>query len=374
MRPEEYIPVNEPLFLGNEKKYLADCIETGWVSSEGAYVKRFEEQFAHYVDRDFGVSVSNGSVALDTAINALGIGPGDEIILPTFTIISCIAPIIRAGATPILVDCDAETWNMNIAQVASKITPKTKAILIVHIYGLPVDMDPILELAEKNGLLIIEDAAEMHGQDYNGKSCGSFGQISTFSFYPNKLITTGEGGMLVTDDKNIAEKCKSYRNLCFEPPRRFIHNELGWNFRLSNIQAALGLAQLEQIEQSIEKKRYIGKRYTELLQDIPVLQLPIPEMHYAKNIYWVYGIVINDDTGITADEIINQLGDNNIGSRPFFWPMHKQPVLNSMGLFIDESYPVAERLAEQGFYIPSGMAITDQQIESVAEVLHNLFL
>jgi perosamine synthetase len=162
--------------------------------------------------------------------------------------------------------------------------------------------------------------------------------------------------------------------LCFEPPRRFIHNELGWNFRLSNIQAALGLAQLEQIEQSIEKKRYIGKRYTELLQDIPVLQLPIPEMHYAKNIYWVYGIVINDDTGITADEIINQLGDNNIGSRPFFWPMHKQPVLNSMGLFIDESYPVAERLAEQGFYIPSGMAITDQQIESVAEVLHNLFL
>ena len=262
MTPKEYIPVNEPLFLGNEKKYLTDCIETGWVSSEGAYVKRFEEQFARYVDRDFGVSVCNGSVALDTAINVLDIGPGDEVILPTFTIISCIAPIIRAGASPVLVDCDAETWNMNIDQVASKITQKTKAILVVHIYGLPVDMDPIIELADKHGIMLIEDAAEMHGQEYKGRHCGSFGQLSTFSFYPNKLITTGEGGMIVTDNKDIAEKCKSYRNLCLEPPRRFLHNKLGWNFRLSNIQAALGLAQLEQIEQFVEKKRFIGKRYT----------------------------------------------------------------------------------------------------------------
>jgi perosamine synthetase len=232
------IPVNEPLLDGNEKKYLSECIDTGWISSEGPFIRQFEEQFAQRVGRKYGIAVSNGSVAIDAAVAALEISRGDEVILPTFTIISCAAAIVRAGAVPVVVDCDPHTWNMDVSQIEAKITPRTKAIMVVHIYGLPTDMEPVLALADKHGLKIIEDAAEMHGQTYRGLPCGSFGDISTFSFYPNKHITTGEGGMLVTDDQKLAERCRSLRNLCFQPQKRFVHEELGWNFRMTNLQAA----------------------------------------------------------------------------------------------------------------------------------------
>ena len=267
------IPVNQPLLDGNEKKYLLECIETGWISSEGPFIKQFEEKFAARVDRKHGIAVCNGTAALDAAVEALGIGPGDEVILPAFTIISCIGQIVRAGAKPVLVDSDPATWNMDVSQIEGQITPRTKAIMVVHIYGLPVDMDPVLDIARRHGLKVIEDAAEMHGQNYKGRPCGSFGDISTFSFYPNKHITTGEGGMIVTNDDRLAEECRSLRNLCFQPQKRFVHERLGWNLRMTNMQAALGLAQLERLDDFVARKRRMGQRYTELLSGIPGIEL-----------------------------------------------------------------------------------------------------
>ena len=365
----EFIPVNEPLLKGNESKYLQECIETGWISSEGPFVKRFEELFAAKVRRNYGITLCNGSAALETAVFALGIGPGDEVILPTFTIISCAAAIVRAGAKPVAVDSDPLTWNMDVNQIEGKITPKTKAIMVVHIYGLPVDMDPILALAKKYGLMIIEDAAEAHGLDYKGQPCGSFGDISIFSFYPNKLVTTGEGGMVLTNDENLAERCRSFRNLCFQAKRRFIHEDLGWNFRMSNLQAAVGLAQLERIDDFILRKRYMGAVYTDLLKETPLLHLPVEKTDYAKNIYWVYGLVLDDNLSIDTKDVMQHLAEKGFGTRPFFWPMHEQPVFKKMGLFKNESYSVAERIARRGFYIPSGLALTEEQMARVAKAL-----
>jgi perosamine synthetase len=366
------IPVNEPLLNGNEKQYLNQCIDTGWISSEGPFVKQLEEDLAARVGRRYGIAVSNGSVALDAAVTALKLGPGDEVILPTFTIISCAAAIVRAGATPVVVDSDPITWNMDVDQIEAKITSRTKAIMVVHIYGLPVDMDPVLALADKHGLFIIEDAAEMHGQTYKGKPCGSFGDISTFSFYPNKHITTGEGGLILTDDEDLADRCRSLRNLCFQPQKRFIHEELGWNLRMSNLQAALGVAQLERLDEFVDRKRRMGQYYTELLADIPGLQLPLPQIDYAENIYWVYGLVLKDEVPFEAEAAMQRLREYKIGTRPFFWPMHEQPVFRRMGLFEQVSCPVAERIARRGFYIPSGLALSEGQMEQVSTVLREV--
>jgi len=366
------IPVNTPLLDGNERKYLLECLDTGWISSEGPFVKRFEDEFAAKVGRKFGVAVSNGSVALDAAVVALGIGPGDEVILPAFTIISCAAAIVRAGAVPVVVDSDPVTWNMDVTQIEAKITSRTKAIMVVHIYGLPVDMDPLLAIAEKHGLKIIEDAAEMHGQTYKGRPCGSFGDFSTFSFYPNKHITTGEGGMIVTDDPALAEKCRSLRNLCFQAKKRFIHEEIGWNLRFTNLQAALGLAQLETLDAHVLRKRAMGAKYTALLKDIPDLQLPLPATPYADNIYWVFGIVLGDSYAFDADEVARRLAAQKIGTRPFFWPMHEQPVFRKMGVFKSVRCPVAERIARRGFYVPSGLALEGHEMEAVAKALKEI--
>ena len=360
------IPVNTPLLDGNEERYLIECIRSGWVSSEGPFVERFEEQFAARVGRRFGIAVANGSLALDAAVAALDIGHGDEVIMPTFTIISCAAAVVRAAAKPVLVDCDPITWNMDVAAIEARITSRTKAIMAVHIYGLPVDMAPLLEIAAKHGLRVIEDAAEMHGQTYLGKPCGSFGDISTFSFYPNKLITTGEGGMIVTDDPQLAEVCRSLRNLCFQPHKRFVHDRLGWNMRMSNLQAAVGVAQLERLDEFVGRKRRMGQRYNELLAGLPGVQLPFPKTETAENIYWVYGLVLGNSMCFDAEEAMGRLGKNGIGCRPFFCPMHLQPVFQNMGLFVGESYPNADRIFRQGFYIPSGLGLTDAQISTVA--------
>lgn len=368
----DFIPVNEPLLDGNEKKYLLDCIETGWISSEGPYVERLEREFATRVGRRYGIAVCNGSAALEVAFAALGIGPGDEIILPTMTIISCITPIVRSGARPVLVDADASTWNMDVSQLEGKITPRTRAILAVHTYGLPVDMEPVMALAAGHGLAVVEDAAEAIGQTYKGAPCGSFGALSIFSFYPNKHVTTGEGGMVVTDDAALAERCRSLRNLCFQPARRFVHEELGWNFRLTNLQAALGVAQLERLDRHVARKREIGEHYSALLSGLDALQLPLAATEYARNIYWVYGLVLGDAVPYDGAQMMAKLAERGIGTRAFFWPMHKQPVFQRAGMFNGEHYPVAERLARRGFYIPSGLALQDKQIETVASQLRVL--
>jgi perosamine synthetase len=368
------IPINEPLLDGNEKKYLIECIESGWISSEGPFVKKLEDNFAKKIGRKFAVAVSNGSVAIDASISALGINKGDEVIIPTFTIISCAAPIVRIGAIPVVVDVDLSTWNMCVDQIEKKITPKTKAIMVVHIYGLPVDMAPILNLAQKYKLLIIEDAAEVIGQTYNGRMCGSFGDVSTFSFYPNKHVTTGEGGMIFTDNEEIALKCRELRNLSFIPPRRFVHEDLGWNFRMTNLQAALGVAQLERLDEFIIKKRQIGEWYNELLKEVPGIQLPLIRTEFAENIYWIYGLLINRNVKMNALEAMNKLNELGIGTRPFFFPMHQQPVFKKMNLFRGEICPNAEYLAEKGFYIPSGLALTYKQAEIVADSIKKIFI
>lgn len=362
-----YVPVNEPLLNGNEKKYLCECIDSGWISSEGPFVKEFEQKMSANVGRKYGIAVSSGTAALEVAVQALGIQAGDEIILPTFTIISCAMAITKLGAIPVLVDSDLSTWNMNVEEIENKITKKTKAIMIVHMYGLPADVEPILNLAEKYNLKIIEDAAEMHGQTYYGKPCGSFGDISTFSFYPNKHVTTGEGGMIVTDNEELAERCRSLRNLCFRKDVRYVHDEISDNYRFTNLQAALGLAQLERLDEFIRHKRAMGKYYTEKLRGIDGLLLPVERTDYADNIYWVYGLVL--DRHIQADnkEVQKLLTEQKIGTRTFFWCMHEQPVYKRIGLFEDESYSNAEYLARKGFYIPSGLALTGEQMEYVVE-------
>ncbi len=362
------IPVNTPLLNGNEEKYLMDCIRTGWISSEGPFIKAFEEKFSDYVGRKEGIAVSNGSGALDIAVQALGLGNGDEVIMPTFTIISPAQSVIRAGAIPVLVDSDSSTWNMDVSMIESRITPKTKAILVVHIYGIPTDMDPVIQLCRKYNLFLIEDAAEMHGQTYKGKQCGSFGDISTFSFYPNKHITTGEGGMIMTDDPELANRCRKLRNLAFEPAGpRFVHYELGWNYRMTNLQAALGLAQLEKIEEHIIKKRWIGKKYMEEFRDLKNFKLPLISTSYSENIFWVFGLI--SESKELCDSTVKKLGEAGIGTRPFFWCMHEQPVFLKMGLFKGEKYPVAEKLARNGFYIPSGLGLSDDDVSHVISIL-----
>lgn len=316
---KNFVPVNEPLLDGNEKKYLSECIDTGWISSDGPFVKRFENEFAIKMGRKYGIAVTNGTSAIDTAVHALNIGKGDEVIVPAFTIISCVHQIVRSGAKPVLVDADPVTWNMNVNKIEEKITKKTKAIMVVHIYGLPVDMEPVIKICKKYRLKLIEDSAEQIGQTYNNKPCGSFGDISTVSFYPNKHIATGEGGMILTNNDLLAKRCKELRNLCFQPKKRFVHKKLGWNFRMTNLQAAVGLAQLEQLDRFIEKKRWIGSKYNELLKDISGIKLPLAETHYSKNIYWVYGVLLDNSIKIDAEKFIINLSKIGIGARPFFF-------------------------------------------------------
>ena len=361
-----YIPVNTPLLNGNERKYLLECIESGWISSEGPFISEFENKFAKLMGRKHGIAVCNGTAAIDATIEALGISTDDEVIMPTFTIISCIAQIVRNGGKPVLVDSDPITWNMDVNQIESKITKRTKAIMVVHIYGLPVDMNPVLKIANQHGIKVIEDAAEMHGQSYRGFPCGSFGDISTFSFYPNKHITTGEGGMILTDDDELAENCRSLRNLCFQKDKRFVHERLGWNLRMTNLQAALGLAQLERLNEFVNLKRRMGAIYTEILKRSTKLQLPKVKTEYANNIYWVYGVIIDQSSGFNAEKFMQKLHERGIGTRPFFFPMHQQPILRKMGFFENETYPISEFMYQHGFYLPSGLGLTEEQISYIA--------
>jgi len=362
------IPVNEPIFFGNEKKYLNECIDSGWISSDGPFVSLFEKKLATYFNRKFAIAVSNGTVALDLAVESLNLKRGDEIILPSFTIISCIGSILRNGLVPIFIDQEKDTWNMDASTIEKNISKKTKAIMIVHIYGLPVDVDPILKIAKKYNLRVIEDAAEVIGQTYYDKKCGSFGDVSTLSFYPNKHITTGEGGMILTDDDDLADACRSLRNLCFLPGKRFIHEKLGWNLRMTNMQAAVGVAQLEQLDRFVEKKRWIGRLYNDLLSSVKGIQLPIQKTDYAENIYWVYGIVLKD-MHFQLSDVTKRLSDVGIGTRPFFGPLHNQPVIKSLGLANEHALPFCENLYDRGFYLPSGLALTEKDIQRSANEL-----
>ena len=365
------IPVNEPLVGENERKYVQECLQTGWISSEGRFIHAFEEGWAAFCGMSHGVAVSNGTVALEIAMACLDLKPGDEVILPTFTIISCAQAVTMCGLKPVLVDADPRTWCMDVSQVEAKITTRTRAIMPVHIYGHPVDMEPLMQLARKYNLIIIEDAAEAHGAEYKGHKCGGLGDLSCFSFYANKIITTGEGGMVLTNDPLQAESLRDLRNLCFKKERRFYHTELGHNYRLTNLQAAIGLGQLERIEESVTKKRWMGAAYTERLKHIHGLQLPVEEP-WAMNVYWMYGIVLEGAVGMDAVQFARRLAEQGVMTRPFFLGMHEQPVFRHMGLFLDEHYPVAEHIARQGLYLPSGMTLTEGQLDQVCQAVERV--
>lgn len=371
------IPVNEPLIGDKEIENVLDCLKTGWISSSGKYLEQFEQAWAGYCGMRYGVAVSNGTTALQVAVACLNLQPGDEVILPSFTIISCAQAITYNGGVPVLVDSDPHTWCMDSGQVESRITARTRAIMPVHIYGHPVDMDPILALAKQHGLAIIEDAAEAHGAEYLSDRgtphetwlrCGGMSDISVFSFYANKLVTTGEGGMVLTNDPAIAERARSLRNLCFRGERRFYHTDLGYNFRLTNLQAAIGLAQVERMPETIRKKRWMGERYTHRLKQFSQLQLPVEEP-WARQVYWMYGLVLDESTGMDAPEFARRMQAEGIETRPFFLGMHEQPVYLNQGLFAGEKYPVASRIARQGLYLPSGLALTENQLDEVCRAV-----
>jgi perosamine synthetase len=362
------ILVNTPLFLGKEKEYLSECIDTGWVSSDGPFVKKFEELFAKFLGVKHAIAISNGTVAIELALAAIDLKPGDEVILPSHTIISCPMGIIRREGKPVLVDVDPETWCIDVNQIENKITPRTKAIMPVHMFGHPCDMDGINNIAKKHGLIVIEDAAEAHGAEYNGKKCGGLGDIATFSFYANKIITTGEGGMILTDNDEYADKARYYRNLCFQPHQRFLHEDLGYNFRMTNIQAAIGVAQTEKFDELLNIKEKQGKRYTENLKGLKEIKIQKVEP-WAKHVYWVFGLLLEDTFPIDAFEWAKILLSEGVQTRPFFWPLHEQPVFNKQGLFNGEKYPLSSKLARRGLYVPSGMALKNEEIDKVSEIV-----
>ncbi len=365
------IPVSEPLLTEADYASVMGALKSGWISGAGPHVEAFESQWAAYCGRKHGVALANGTVALQVAVSLLDLQPGDEVIMPTFTIISCILPVVLAGATPVLVDSDSQSWTMNVEQVAARVTPRTRAIMPVHVYGHPVDMDPLLDLARRYHLAIVEDAAEAHGAEYRGRRAGSFGTSSCFSFYANKLVTTGEGGMLLVDDDDLAAHARRLRNLGFQPGRRFLHAELGFNFRLTNLQAALGVTQIDRMDDIVERKRRLGQAYTDRLSEMAGLELQV-QQPWARSVYWMYGVVVREETGLDAAELGRRLADKGVETRPFFLGMHEQPALRKRGLFEGESYPVAERIARQGLYLPSGLGLGEAEIDRVCQAVREV--
>lgn len=358
------IPVSEPLLDDQAIANVDEALRSGWISSEGRFIVEFERRWASYCGVSHGVALCNGTVALEVAMVALSPPAGSEVIIPSFTIISCVAAVLRAGCRPVLVDCDPNTWCLDVAEVKRKISDKTCAIMPVHIYGHMADMDPLMEMAREFRIAVIEDAAEAHGAEYHGRRAGGIGTMGCFSFYANKIITTGEGGMLVTDDANLAERARSLRNLCFRRDQRFVHTELGYNFRMTNLQAAIGLAQIDRIDDHLARKRRMAALYGERLRHVTGLCLPV-EAPGVRNVYWMYGVVLDDLVSFDAAELARRLKTCGVDTRPFFLGMHEQPVLRGLGLFAGESYPVTERLARRGLYLPSGLGLSEEEIDAV---------
>jgi perosamine synthetase len=366
-----YIPVCEPVLDGNERAYVLDCLDTNWISSAGDYILRFEEAFGRYCGTEHAVACSSGTAAIHLALTASDIGPGDEVIVPCFNLIVGASTVVLAGARPVLVDVDPHTWCIDPARIEEKITPRTKAILVVHMYGHPCDMDPIREIASRHSLRVIEDGAEAHGAEYKGRRVGGLGDVASFSFYGNKIITTGEGGMMVSNDRAIADRARLLRNQAFEEPR-FVHQHLGFNYRLTNIQAAIGLAQCERIDTKIAKKREIAASYASLLADEPDMTLAL-QAPWARSVYWMYGIVLHDSFPCSRDTLMSRMQSRGVDTRAFFYPLHKQPVFADARdpRFPDSrgTYPVSEHLGDRGLYLPSGLNLTLEQMSAVVQTL-----
>ena len=367
------VPVSEPLLGGREAEYLASCVKDGRLSA-GAFVERFETGWAAACGRRHGVAVSSGTTALEAALDALDLSPGDEIVMPAFTIVSCALAALRVGAVPVLVDSDPSTWCMDAGAALSRITARTRAILAVHVYGHPADLDALRAVADRHGLALVEDAAEAHasevligraGPSPEWRRCGAVGDLSTFSFYANKLVSTGEGGMVLTDDDALAARLRAYRNLCHAPARRFLHERLGESVRMSELQGAVGVAQLENLDERIARKGRIRKRYDEELAPVSALERQ-SEAPWARSVLWMYGIVAREESGLDAEVLARRLLARGIETRPFFLGLHEQPALRARGLFAGERHPVAERLARRGLYLPSGLTLSERDLARVS--------
>ncbi len=372
MKDIKKIQVCEPLIAKSAKKYLKDCIDSEWISSSGKYLETFEKKWASYCSAKDGIAVTNGTSALQVAFKSLDLKPGDEVIMPSFTIISCATAIIEAGGKPVLVDCYPDTWCLNIEQVERKINSRTKALLIVHMFGHPADMDSIMSIVKKNKLFLIEDAAESHGAMYKKKRVGGFGDLSCFSFYANKLITTGEGGMVLSNNKKLTKKIRSLRNLSFKSERRFYHTEIGYNYRLTNMQAAIGISQIENLKTHIKIKRDNTFFYNNIINKMRLpLRLPM-ERKDSKSVFWMYGIVIENHQ-FDAVYLANELNKYGIETRPLFLGMHDQPVLKKMKIFKKEKFPVTEELSKYGLYLPSGLKLNKTKIRRICNILKKIF-
>ncbi|MFQ5576966.1 MAG: DegT/DnrJ/EryC1/StrS family aminotransferase [Anaerolineae bacterium] len=364
--PPITIPVAEPKFGPKELEYVSDCITSGWVSSKGKYVKQFEDAFARFCGAQYGVATFNGTIALHLLLAALNIGPGDEVIVPSLTFVATANAVAYTGATPVFVDSEPETWNIDPAAVEAAITPRTRAVIPVHLYGHPADMDAIAAIAAAHNLLVIEDAAEAHGATYKGRPAGSLGRAAIFSFMGNKIITTGEGGVVVTDDRALADRCFFLQNHARHAGNPYWHTEIGFNYRMTNLQAALGVAQLEQIDDFIAIRRRNAAHYIARLGHLPELTMP-PQAPWAANVYWMFAPLIGPEFGVDRDTVIANLRRQGIESRPFFYPIHAMPMYAT-----GQSLPVAERLAAQGINLPSGCTLTADQIDHVCDALETM--
>ena len=357
------IPIAEPLLGEKELNNVIEAVKSGWISSKGRFIPEFEQKFAGYCGVKYGVATSSGTVALHLALEALGIGEDDEVIVPTLTFIATANTVRYTGAKPVFIDSHPDYWCLDPEKVEEAITPKTKAIIPVHLYGHPGDMEAITNIARRHSLYIIEDAAEAHGAEYKGRKVGSFGDISCFSFYANKIITTGEGGMCLTNDEKLVERMRILRDHGMNPYKRYWHDVIGFNYRMTNMQAAVGVAQLEKIDEFITRKREIAKVYNSLLKDIEGLVLP-PEMPWAKNVYWMYSILIEDKFSLTKNELMERMDELGIETRPLFYPVHSMPPYNE-----GNSFPIAEELSRKGINLPSGVKLSQEEIESIAQAI-----
>jgi len=362
------IPVNKPDLTAADHDAVLSALRAGWVSSEGPQVREFEELFATTFGRKLGVAVSSGTAGLIVAVRALGLGPGDEVLVPALTIISCGQAVVESGATLVPVDCSARDWNARLSDFQARLTPRTKALMLVHLYGLCADLDPILSWAREHNLVVIEDASQAQGLMYRGRPCGSFGDVSVFSLYANKLITTGEGGMILCDSEQIAEECRRLRNLCFDPAKRFWHEELGWNYRLTAMQAALGIGQTQRIPELVRRKRQMGAMYRQAFAALQEFELAPCSTDYAENVYWVFGMVVTPRASFTREAIVTGLSAQGVGTRTFFYGLHQQPALLARGM-TPITLPTTESLSERGFYLPSGLGLSQDDQAQVIDAV-----
>ena len=361
-----YISVASPALVGNERKYVLDCIESGWISSVGSYISRFEDAFSKFIGTKYAISCSNGTVALHLALMALGIKSEDEVIVPTLTYIATANAIKYCGAKPIFIDSEPQTWNMDPLLIEKRISKKTRAIMVVHLYGHPTNMRPILRIARKYKLSVIEDAAESHGAKFDGRMTGSLGDIATFSFFGNKIITTGEGGMITTNNRQLANKVMLLKGQGMDPKRRYWFKTVGYNYRMTNIQAAIGLAQLEKVDWHLMKRQEIAQLYYKYLTPLSN-SIEMPEVAgWASHSFWMYSIKLRRETHISRDKLRDLLAESGIETRPVFYPMHIMPP------YIDHKmhFPVAEQIAKRSLNLPTHAFLKESDIEYISMCIH----